>query len=482
MSLRGYTPNANTNSSSDIVEYEEPVQYEGIYTGMSWAYVPQAGKKRAIYANRFDENTGQPVKRDPITEQDWASVDPGSLARLKALVHDAIVVEEKLEDGTIASYAFLQLHIIPLTSYTDWGVREDGQGNAKHGGRQLWAYYDDPKHPKYKQQIMAGDAKIACASPDGITPYAQHVGTAPFRNTVNAPFHPKWERHIPIGEDGKGNVIPAEKICARCPFNNWADGKPPCGTSWKFVAWAPAQVDIYGEIMSARLIVIGGPYSIQAAFQGQKAGSKWGHATRNLPRWDDLTKATRKSKKYVAVQDVTEEMFPLIIGFASSDNKFAHLKGREYVSVPVGSVQTAEDFQSYEFNLTETASELEAVRFVEIQEEAFTWAPEGLNGPIYPLEMISVLNNNTGSEQRVPMITGPKDDSGNYIFEPLEPKEVRDFFSDWHVAMKRRAQWEQLTKDNIAAINKKREAPTVTEPDGTEELETVDGTVDDLDE
>lgn len=486
MSLRNL-PQNSSNTSSEMVEYEEQAPNEGIYSDMSWVYVPQAGKKRAKYANRFDEKTGLPLKRDSISDQDWASVDPLSQQRLKNLLHDAITVEGKLEDGTVESFVFLQFRIIPLTSYTDFYQRPDGQGSAKRGGRQLWAVDEDPKSPKFGQQIMGSDAKIVCSSPDGVAPYPQFVGTAPFRNTVNAPLHSKWKRHIPIGEDGKGNLLPPEKMCPLCPFNDWSDGKPPCGTAWKYIGWAPAQQDIYGEIMSARLVIIGGPYSIQAAFQGQKAGNKWGHATRNLPKWDELTKSIRKNKKYVPIDEVTEEMLPLIIGFAANNDKFAHLKGRDYVSVELGQVQTMQDLADFAFNLVETNSELSNVSFVEIQEAAYTWAPEGLNGPIRPLEMISVLNNNTGSEQRIPMLTGPKDDNGEYIFEPLEPKEVRDFFQDWHVALRRRAQWEQMTKDNIAAIHAKRQAPTVTEPDGTEDLENMPSaaasmTVDDLDE
>lgn len=483
MSFRSIQPHQSANTNTDIVEYEEPQQQEGIFDGMSWVYIPQAGKKRSRFNNRFDDKR-QPVKRDPVQEADWESVQFESRQRLKALLEDIIVVETKQENGEIERREFLQFAVIPLTSYTEWGPRADGQGNAKHGGRQMWAHDDDPKSPKYGQQIQGEEAKIVCSSPDGVAPWPQWVGTTPFRREPNAPFHPRFKRHIEIGKRANGSEIPAKEMCKECPFNDWSDGRPPCGTSWKYIGWAPAQVDINGELFEGGLVVISGPYSVQAAFTGQKAGSKWGHATRNLPRWDDLTKTTGKSKKFVPINDLTEEMLPTVIGLAANENKFRHLKGYDYSEVTPGSITTMGELETHANGVIDSG-ELETIAFAEIQEVSYAWAPQGLNGEIRPMEMSSVLNNNKGSEQRIPMLTGPKDDNGQYIFPALERREIRDFFGGWAQAMLRRKQWEELTKANIAAIEEKRRQSNVTisgEPEMPQiPAETIQD-VDDLDE
>lgn len=479
MSLRDFGPKQTTaiqnTSSDDLDEYDGSIaDNQSIFFGMSRVKIPQGAKKGSVWVNRLA------AKKDPISKEEWESVVISSQERLRGQVEDVIVVQERLEDGTYVEFEFIQFRVIPITSYTEWTKRlDDPTKSTKRGGLQMWKYDGDPKSSTYGKQLDISDGGgVVCRSDNGVVPRPEFVGTTQYRKEANVQFHPNFKKSIPIGEDGRGNRLNTATMCKECPFRSWADGKPACNDDYKFIGWAPAQIDKNGELMSPRLVVIGGPYSIQAAFQGQKKATKWGSIIKDLPQWDALIKQSGKSVKLIPFGDLQDDQLGLITGFAASDVKYDHMRGDDYVAVDYGSVTDVDTLRNWVEGYV-ASGELSAVTHVYLEEKKFTWAPEGLNGDIFPMEMVSVMNG-AANPQRIPMLSA-KEDNGQPIFEALRAKERADFYMGWQTAMHLRKLWEKQVEEQIAAINAKFAAPAGDDMESAPSA-AADMNTDDLDE
>jgi hypothetical protein len=297
-----------------------------------------------------------------------------------------------------------------------------------------------------------------CRSNDGRNPVAYYVGRDANRDEINAGYDPRYGKVIPFGFSANGEALEPGEICQRCPFSQFitVNGKlmpPTCKESFNFIVYLPGQTDLDGNWMEPRLATLSGNnISLTQALKGRAPGANMGHsdpqkALVGIMKFRD----SRKLEKPVALEDVTEDLLPLIICVSETDAAADKGRKRGTQDITRGKIKTYADLEDV-LNLVQSRI---TPKFVWIEIDQYTWAPRGLpnvvpGAEVYPLSM-TIAENNATPAQKIPYITtGPS--LGAFWHEALTDDEFFEFAKAQNQANEYRAKWVDQIAENQTAV------------------------------
>ncbi|MBC7811653.1 MAG: hypothetical protein H7175_10925 [Burkholderiales bacterium] len=449
MSLNEFDTPQNASTSIQTYEEEFVPPNTSIFQGYPWLTFPQKGKTNGMFSDRLSKAAkGQ----DPVTAEQWLTVSENRRAALRAMLEDVTALIVKENGEVVEEYFFLQPQIIPLDTYTDWDkypaptpTDPKKMQSVKRGGRQLNRY-----DPVLKDTVL----ETACQSYDGLAPNVNFIGENPFTHIVNTPYHTGLGKPVAVGPD-----------CDHCPFNDWSlyGGEPPqCGQRHVYLAFMPAQEDIFGNVSPDRIVLISGPYSVQAALNGPKAGTKYGFASRVMQSFEKIADRSGRQTILVAVDESLSNIDNprLIVGFAENGGKngkksLEQLNGQGFVEVKGGSFTTLDAVREHAAKLV-AEGKLTSVSHMEVEQEKFLYAPDGLDKDVHPIEIVSVINNHPNKDRkaRIPLMS-VKDDEGNFIFPALSPRMKEKFLAAKARAAELHDNWKAQMLVNAALVAEK---------------------------